>query len=180
MGEIWKDIEGYEGKYQVSNLGRVKSLDRYVPFVHGMKFRAGVIITGAINNKGYRKVLLYNGKTERKQFSVHRLVAQAFLPNPENLPQVNHKDEDKTNNRADNLEWCTAEYNLNYGHHPQSCGGHNKKNIIMLSLNNEPIMKFESALEAGNYLGKSSGNIINVANGKPGSYSAYGYKWEWA
>lgn len=103
--EIWKDIPDYP-KYQVSNMGNVRSLD----YMH----------TGEIKNlcfdvvKGYSTVLLYNEKG-RKTKKVHRLVAEAFIPNPDNLPQVNHKDENPGNNVASNLEWCDAYYNVNYG-----------------------------------------------------------------
>lgn len=104
MEEIWKDIKGYEGLYQVSNYGRVKS------FKHNKeKLRKEVK-----DNMGYLIVnLSKNGN--KKIYKIHRLVAEAFLQNPNNYPQVNHKDENKINNRADNLEWCTAKYNSNYG-----------------------------------------------------------------
>ena len=106
MIEIWKDIEGYENLYQVSNLGRVKSLN----YNHTGKEK----IMKAKKDKGYLRVQLYkDGKP--KFYSVHRLVATSFLPNPNNLSQVNHIDEDKSNNIVDNLEWCSAKYNSNYG-----------------------------------------------------------------
>ena len=103
--EEWRNIEGYEGKYQVSNLGRVRSF---------IKTKSGKILSLTPDKNGYLACHLYkNGK--RKCEKVHRLVAQEFIPNPNNLPQVNHKDEVKTNNNSDNLEWCTNEYNHNYG-----------------------------------------------------------------
>lgn len=106
MNEVWKDIKGFEGKYQVSNLGRVKSLN--------------------YARRGYPKILKPNSNHTYsfvnlskndigKSYSIHRLVAEAFLDNPQNLPMVNHKDENRFNNRVDNLEWCTASYNINYG-----------------------------------------------------------------
>lgn len=114
MEEIWKDIEGYEGLYQVSNLGRVKSLERW---------RKGntkpVLIKEKIkiprdNGRGYFITFLYKNNKQRNEY-IHRLVAMAFIPNPDNLPQVNHKDENKANNCVDNLEWCTCKYNNGYG-----------------------------------------------------------------
>ena len=102
MKEIFKDIKNYEGLYQVSNLGRVYSV------------RNNKILKPKLNKYGYLSVnLKYKGSRVTK--SIHRLVGEAFIPNPNDLPQVNHKDEDKTNNCVDNLEWCTAKYNHNYG-----------------------------------------------------------------
>ena len=105
--EIWRDIEGYESLYQVSNFGRVKSLN----YRHTCKEK---LLKAHKDKDGYLRVNLYK-EGKKKTYGIHRLVAQAFIPNPDNLPQVNHKDEDKSNNRLDNLEWCSAEYNVNYG-----------------------------------------------------------------
>ena len=103
--EEWKDIKGYEGIYQISNKGRVKTLGNN-------KTKKEKIRDGKID-RGYKRIsLCKNGK--EKKYSIHRLVAEAFLPNPDNLPVVNHKDENKLNNNVENLEWCTQEYNVNY------------------------------------------------------------------
>lgn len=113
--EAWKDIEGYEGYYQVSTQGNVRSVDRTVHYVDGRTARyKGKKVAINPRNNGYLKVNLYRDHT-MKNISVHRLVAEAFVPNPNNYPCVNHKDESKTNNRVDNLEWCTYKYNSNYG-----------------------------------------------------------------
>ena len=105
MKEEWKDIEGYENEYQVSNLGKVKSL------------KSNIIMKQNLNKKynRYSIMLWKNGKSKR--FWVARLVAKAFVfnPNPDIFTQVNHKDENKTNNNSDNLEWCTVAYNNTYG-----------------------------------------------------------------
>lgn len=106
--EEWKDIKGYEGLYQISNRGRVKSLGNN-------KTRKEKILSLKPGNNGYIRVYLCRKREKTKPFLVHRLVAQAFLPNPDNLPVVNHKDENKLNNNVENLEWCTYQYNNTYG-----------------------------------------------------------------
>lgn len=107
MKEEWRDIKGYEGKYQVSNLGRVKSLNYH---------RADIsrILAVRKDKGGYLYLNLYKNN-KRKTYKVHRLVAEAFIDNPNNYPQVNHKDEIRSNNIASNLEWCDSKYNNNYG-----------------------------------------------------------------
>lgn len=117
--EVWKDIKGFEKFYQVSNLGRVRSLDRVVEMSDGRRRKErGQILKPRVktNRGGYLSVVLRKAGT-RKDFTVHQLVALAFVPNPdpETLTQINHKDEDKTNNKPSNLEWCTQEYNNSYG-----------------------------------------------------------------
>lgn len=112
MEEVWKDIQGYEGQYRVSNLGRVLSLKWSGK--HG-KHPDGMIRKQRTDAFGYKYVNLSN-HCHHKRMSVHRLVAMAFIPNPDNLPQVNHKDEIRDHNTADNLEWCSVEYNQQYGH----------------------------------------------------------------
>lgn len=100
--EEWKAVPGYEGLYEVSNIGNVRNV------------RRNTLLKLSKNNYGYIQVWLYKNGI-RNRFQVHRIVAQAFLPNIDDLPQVNHKDEDKTNNNVTNLEWCDAKYNTNFG-----------------------------------------------------------------
>lgn len=116
--EIWKNIEGYEGRYMISNYGRVKS------FIGHEK-----ILTPRINTKGYYSVQLSKNK-KAKSFLIHRLVAIAFIDNPKGLPYINHKDEDRTNNHVSNLEWCDEKYNLNYGSVTQRLSQINKSSRV--------------------------------------------------
>lgn len=111
MEEIWKDIVGYEGLYQVSNLGRVKSLDRIDASGHRRK---GKILKPRINHDGYVQINLHKNSI-RKTVSVHRIVAIAFIPNTENKREVNHVDENKANNHVSNLQWCSPKENVNHG-----------------------------------------------------------------
>ena len=115
-GEVWKDISGYEGIYQVSNYGRVKSLERIVKRYDGRGFHFSQRILKYKKSREYDSVGLSDGY-KTKYFRVARLVGFAFIPNPENHPQINHKDENTHNNMVSNLEWCTNVYNLNYGSH---------------------------------------------------------------
>lgn len=125
MIEIWKDIPGYEKFYQVSNLGNVRSKDRLVVIDNyenhhatckGFSYiKPGKIMKQHTNKFGYYTISLVDENKIGKGYMVHRLVAMAFIENPNNLPFINHKDENKENNNVDNLEWCTSEYNTNYG-----------------------------------------------------------------
>ena len=104
--EIWKPVIGWETLYEVSNMGNVRSLHYKQPY----------LMNPVIDAKGYKRVSFTKRNSKKYvRCGVHRLVAQAFIPNPDNLPEINHKDEDKLNNRVDNLEWCTHMYNNNYG-----------------------------------------------------------------
>lgn len=118
INEIWKPVKDFEGYYEISNFGRVKSLekfnsirskDRTVGYMRKERILKPTIVSG-----GYLQVKLFKD-TKYKNCHIHRLVAKAFIPNPNNLPCINHKDENRTNNNAGNLEWCTYSYNNNYG-----------------------------------------------------------------
>ena len=118
MEEIWKDIQGYEGLYQISSIGRVRSLNRINHFEGKnqiKKYQCGQLLKGKVLKykyvHGYTNVTLYTEKHRHKQYQVHRLVAQAFIPNPNNYPQINHKDGNKLNNCVANLEWVTNQQN---------------------------------------------------------------------
>lgn len=139
--EIWKDIEGYEGLYQVSNQGRVKSLSRKV--ANAMFSIKEHVVKEGDNGHGYKFVSLWaNNKGNR--YYVHRLVALAFIPNPNDYKYINHKDEDKSNNHVSNLEWCTAKYNCNYGNHTKKL-----KESYISDGNNRPIDVYDMS---GNFV----------------------------
>lgn len=114
MEENWKPVIGFEGQYEVSDKGNVRSLRRLIEGKSGTKYyRDGCILKPQTSSSYAQVYLTVDGK--QKWFKVHRLVAEAFIPNPDNLPCINHKDENKLNNSVDNLEWCDYEYNSNYG-----------------------------------------------------------------
>ena len=111
--EEWKDVCGYEGLYQVSNLGRVRSLDRRARTARGTRKVNGHVLATADNGRGYRYVTFSGGRKRENKY-VHRMVAEAFVENPDNLPCVNHRDYDVTNNTPENLEWVTQGQNVRY------------------------------------------------------------------
>lgn len=123
MTEIWRDIQGFEGIYMISNLGNLKSLDRIVNCKNGKcRIRRGVCFKVCKDNRNrYKYVTLWDRNGKFLKTSIHRLVAQAFIPNPNNYPIINHKDENQRNNRVDNLEWCTYKYNNEYNGRIDKC-----------------------------------------------------------
>lgn len=170
--EIWKDILGYEGLYQVSNFGRVKSL----------KFgKEKILIPGKNKKTGYLQVVLCK-ENILKTYLVHRLVAEAFIDNPDNLPQVNHKDENKLNNVVSNLEWCDAKYNINYGTAIQRSSekrinGKKSKKVYQYTLDNILIKKWNSITECERNGFKHS-LIIYCCQGKRKTHK--GFKWSYS
>lgn len=184
MKEIWKDIKGYEGIYQVSNLGRVRSLNRTYILNNGNPQSAkGQIMSQYDTKDGYKGIKL-RGLCVRKSFRVHRLVAQTFIPNPENLPEVNHKDENKHNNIVSNLEWCTPKYNANYGTVKERLSISHKRNpiyskpVAQFSMDGEFVKSYPSAKEAAKQTGLHAQNIGACCRG---IYShSGGYRWQYA
>ena len=180
--EEWRDIKGYEGVYQVSCFGRVRSMDRYLPASHGSKqLRKGQIIKGVVMPNGYLVVGLWNDN-KCKQCYVHRLIAQAFIPNPNRLPQVNHKDEDKTNNDVSNLEWCDNAYNINYGtvkaRISQSHYALEKGTRVGQYKDGKLIAEYINAQEASRVTGIDGSAIRKVCLGRPKFLTAGGYVWK--
>lgn len=147
--EIWKDIKGYEGYYQVSNLGNVRSVDRIVTYSDGIKcLHKGKILKLKKDRYGYlNSYLCKNSKV--KTITIHRLVAENFLPNPNNLPEINHKDENKDNNCVSNLEFCTHLYNMRFGTAIQRRLIKLSKPVLQLDTNTgQVIAEYPSANEA--------------------------------
>ena len=167
MNEIWKDIKGYEGMYQVSSEGRVKSL----------KFGKEKIMKNNKSEDGYLYANLYKDR-KMKNFKVHRLVAQAFIDNPDNLLEINHIDEDKANNRVDNLEWCSRDYNINFGTRNEKVFYKLSKPVLQFTKEGEFVCKWGGTRQIERELGYYHTNISECCKGK--YKTAYGYIWKYA
>lgn len=190
--EEWRDVANYQGLYKVSSVGRVKSLERIVIRSDGKQQTVSErILKAETTKKGYLQVALCkNGKM--KAMKVHRLVATAFIPNPNGYKEVNHKDEDKTNNRVENLEWVTASYNINYGTRNERFAKANKENGLyerqakafskavqqIDKESGEVIAEFPSVNEVQRQLGFDKGYISACCLGK--HKLAYDYLWRYA
>lgn len=175
MQEIWKDIKGYEGLYQVSNLGRVKSVERITKRFNGHKIceynEKEKILKHNLNKKSYATIGLCKDGKERK-YKVHRLVAETFIPNPDNLPQINHKDENKLNNNVNNLEFCTNIYNANYGTRNKNIVRKLSKKVRCLETN----IIYDSIHEAARKTGITYSSIFYCCKGM--YKQTKGYHWE--
>lgn len=185
MKEIWKDIPGYEGLYQVSSLGNIKSLDRHVCDNRGYNKLYSKKLTPFYNGRGYLKIGL-SKNNKRMYFRVNRLVAESFVPNPDNNPHVNHKNGIKEDNRASNLEWVSISENLKHAYRvlkrmPARLGKFGADNPtskpVVQKKDGIIIASFSAAKEAERATGISQGNISKCARG--GSKSAGGYQWEY-
>ena len=176
--EEWRDIKGYEGLYQVSDKGRVKSLERVTIRKNGKKLPVKErIMKSSIDKDGYLRVALCNSKGKRKLFFVHRLVCEAFHENPDNKPCVNHIDENKTNNTASNLDWCTVVENLNYGTRNARSAKTQSKPVGQYTLDGKLIKVWQSTNEVERQLGFGHSHISAAALGK--RKTAYGYVWKY-
>lgn len=173
--QCWKDIPGFEGKYQVSNTGRIRSLN----YRRTGKTR---VLKQATNKDGYKVIgLIKNGKY--KTYFIHRLVALAFIPNPNNYPMINHKDENKTNNTVENLEWMSHKDNCNYGTRnkrvSEGMKGKNGKPILMFTLDGEYIRRFDCAADANEYLEKDRDKKLICMSARGECKTGYGYIWKY-
>ena len=188
--EIWKDIPEYEGLYQVSNFGRVKSLERIVLFKDNRVYVYKEQMLKQWISRGYPTINLHKNNI-RKTFRVHCLVASAFLENPDNLPCINHKDENKQNNYVDNLEWCTHEYNMNYGTRNERISNKHKGKkrskefikkkqikILQYTLDDNFIREWESIKQASEELNINSGYICNCLKGRRKQCSGFIWKYK--
>ena len=180
--EIWKDITGYEGLYQVSNLGRVKSLPRVNRCVDKYYTRKGKVLTGHPDKDGYLVVHLSKNGIERR-FRVHRIVAKSFIPNSNKLPQVNHINEIVNDNRVANLEWCDCKYNIQYGtginrRAKSQMNRHGAKKVLQFTLDGKFVREFPSNMEVVRVYGFRQSHINECCLGK--AKTAYGYKWKYA
>ena len=158
--EIWKDVVGYEGWYQVSDRGNVRSVDRVNHI--GSRY-SGRILKPSLNTGGYLHVGLHKNGIKKTKL-IHRSVAEAFIPNPENHPEVNHLDEVKENNNVSNLEWCTSEHNNNYGTRNERLG----KKVRAVNIETGEIIRFKSTSEAG----REGYNQSSVAKACRGDYKS--------
>jgi hypothetical protein len=179
INEVYKDIKGYEGLYQISNLGNVKSI------------KSKKILVQSSSSSGYKFINLRKN-SKGKNFRVHRLVAETFIPNYNNLPYVNHKDENPKNNCVDNLEWCTASYNINYGDRNNKVAKkvsiwrkkkgsdyspRKRKRVAQYTLDDKFVKEFRSINEAGRETNSSIGTIQKCCVGI--SHTCNGYKWKY-
>ncbi|MCF1632931.1 NUMOD4 domain-containing protein [Tetragenococcus koreensis] len=178
MKEIWRTIVGYEGFYEVSSLGKVRSLKRSIEQkgdVKHIRVMEGRVLKHNLDRNGYHKVVLSkNGKT--KTFKIHRLVAKAFILNTDNLPQVNHIDEDKTNNCVSNLEWCTAKQNINYGTRIKRQRVARGKKVEGIDSKGNIVFKFGTIREAAKY-GFSHQCISACARGRNKKHKGLTWKY---
>ena len=160
--EVWKDVEGFKGYYQVSNKGRVKSVDRVVSYENEFgtfdrKIKSRILTPA--QTTGYQVVSLYKNKKRTMKY-VHRLVAKAFITNPNNYPMINHKDENKLNNVVSNLEWCTASYNMEYNDLREKNGKKQRKPVIGKHLDTGEIIRYPSVTSAMNDGYNSIGYVL--------------------
>lgn len=159
---MWKDVIYFEGFYQVSDTGMVKNTKTG----RILKPYAGDYYTVTLSKPGVKSTCRL----------VHRLVAEAFLPNPNNLPQVNHKDENKHNNSVSNLEWCDAKYNINYGNGKYKKTIRERKPVLQFTITGDFVKQWDSATEVERTLGWGHSNIRKCCNGMLSQ--AYGFIWK--
>lgn len=188
--ELWKDIQGFEGLYQVSNMGNVRSFDRVIEVERNgitmKQHRKGKVLRQLPRKHGYLAVFLYKSDGKRTHESVHRLVASAFCERKKEATEVNHKNEIKTDNRAENLEWITHKENTNYGtakeRRNQTCREKRIrwKAVRQYDLDGNLVAEYPSLKEMEKQTGFSDGNVCAYLRGKiPSTRRPYGFHWEY-
>ena len=179
--EYWKPVVGYEGLYEVSNFGRVKRLRRLITNQYNSFYIEEKILKPQKNRCGYLYINLYKNGI-MKHITIHKLVAEAFIDNPDNLPQVNHKDENKANNNVNNLEWCDRKYNQNYGTRnkrisEKMINGKLSKPVLQYDLDGNLIREWASAMECDRN-GFNQGNVSACCRGKRKTYKGSIWKYK--
>ena len=179
MNEIWKPIKGYEGVYEVSSYGRVRSLARMRIDRMGRRKPIPEKMLKMHDRKGYDSVTLQD-MGRKAIMSVHRLVAMAFIPNPDNLPIINHRDENPKNNQVSNLEWCDISYNTRYGtgvERAQAKHVYHRKAVEQLTKDGQHVATFKGVKEAARATGADASVIVRVCKGR--NETAGGYRWKY-
>ena len=185
--EMWKDIPEYEGLYQASSYGNIKACARTIHYSNGKIIHKKEKALSLIKGYGQYLTVNLNKKGEHKVYNVHYLVALTFIPNTNNLPCINHKDEDKYNNHVENLEWCSYSYNTKYNNNMRkkidTRNANNsrgcEKQVYQYDLQGNFIKKWDSLKSIQRELGYKVSNISSCCLNKTYRHNAYGYKWSY-
>jgi len=162
--EEWKDVKGHEGLYEISNKGRLRN-------------GYGKVLSPADNGKGYMRFSLSKGNSDTSTVYLHRAIGEAFIPNPNNYPEINHIDEDKSNNQIENLEWCSIKYNRLYGTRVERSSAKSKRKVVGINIKDKSVIILEGIVDCIQH-GLNKSAVSNCAQGL--SKSSGGYRWMYA